>query len=66
MRYNRCKKNRRLFWEALMKIVIKKLFGKFNTELEIDKKLNILVGENGVGKSNILKICNLVLNNNYT
>lgn len=49
-----------------MKIVIKKLFGKFNTELEIDKKLNILVGENGVGKSNILKICNLVLNNNYT
>ena len=27
-----------------MKIVIKKLFGKFNTELELDKKLNILVG----------------------
>lgn len=48
-----------------MKIVIKKLFGKFNTELELDKKLNILVGENGVGKSNILRICNLVLNNNY-
>ena len=48
-----------------MKIVIKKLFGKFNTELELDKKLNILVGENGVGKSNILRICNLVLNNSY-
>lgn len=48
-----------------MKIVINKLFGKFNTKIKIDKKLNILVGENGVGKSNILRICNLVLNNNY-
>lgn len=48
-----------------MKIVINKLFGKFNTEIEIDKNLNILVGENGVGKSNILRICNLVLNNNF-
>ena len=48
-----------------MKIKINKLFGKYNTEIEIDKELNILVGENGVGKSNILRICNNVLNNDY-
>ena len=48
-----------------MKIVIGKLFGKFDTEIEIDKELNILVGENGIGKSTILRICNYVLNNNY-
>mgnify|MGYP003293389810 CR=1 FL=1 len=39
-----------------MRLKIDKLFGKYNYDLSFDNKLNILIGENGCGKSTILKI----------
>ena len=32
------------------------LFNKYNIELDLDRKLNILLGANGTGKSTVLKI----------
>ena len=45
-----------------MKLKIKNLFGYRNYDLELNDKINILIGENGSGKSTILKIINALLN----
>ena len=49
-----------------MKITIHKLFNKYNYHLKLDKKLNIIVGENGVGKSTVLRIINDIVHNDLT
>lgn len=38
-----------------MKIKVIGLFGKYNHEIDLDKRCNILIGENGIGKSTFLK-----------
>lgn len=48
-----------------MKIRINKLFGRYNTEVDLDKKCIIYIGENGVGKSTILKILNCLFKYDY-
>lgn len=40
----------------MKQIVIEKLFGEHNVVIDIEKKLNIMIGENGIGKTTILKI----------
>jgi predicted ATPase len=49
-----------------MNLKVKGLFGHIDYELDLSKDLNILVGENGKGKSTILKIITYVLNMNFT
>lgn len=49
-----------------MKLIIKKLFGKYDYEFDFDKELNILIGENGCGKSTILKIIKYLSNNDLS
>ena len=39
-----------------MRLIIKKLFGKYDYDIDFNKPINILIGENGCGKSTILKI----------
>lgn len=48
-----------------MNIKITKLFNKFNYDISLDNKLNVLVGENGCGKTTIMKIVDYVLNGDY-
>ncbi|MBE0451895.1 MAG: AAA family ATPase, partial [Clostridia bacterium] len=36
--------------------IIEGLFNEYNFEINLDKRLNVLIGENGVGKSTILRI----------
>jgi predicted ATPase len=48
-----------------MNLKVKGLFGHIDYELDLSKDLNILVGENGKGKSTILKIITYVLNMNF-
>jgi predicted ATP-binding protein involved in virulence len=43
-----------------MKIKILGLFGKYNYDLNLEKRLNILVAENGTGKTTILNIINSI------
>ncbi len=38
------------------KIIINGLLNKYNFEIDLDKRLNVLIGENGAGKTTILKI----------
>jgi predicted ATPase len=48
-----------------LKIKINGLFGKYNYDLDLSKELNILIGENGDGKSTVIKIINYVFNRDY-
>ena len=48
-----------------MKIKINGIFGKYNNEIDLDKKCNILIGENGVGKSTTMKIASCVLQGDF-
>ncbi|MBZ7991867.1 MULTISPECIES: AAA family ATPase [unclassified Campylobacter] len=50
---------------ALKSIKIKGLFGKYNYEINFNKGMMILVSENGIGKTTILKIIVAILNNNF-
>lgn len=50
---------------GIVKVKINKIFGKYNYEIDFNKKINILIGENGIGKSTIIKIVNCILNYNY-
>lgn len=45
-----------------MKLKIKNLFGYRNYDLDFNNKITVLIGENGSGKSTILKIINALLN----
>ena len=47
-----------------MKIIIKKIYGIYDVEIDLDKQNNILIGENGIGKSTTLKILNALFNGN--
>ena len=39
-----------------MIIKVNKLFGRYNNEIDLDKKINIFIGETGAGKSKLLKL----------
>lgn len=47
------------------RIKINALFNKYDYDLHLNEKLNVLVGENGCGKSTILRIINYIFNNDY-
>ena len=48
-----------------MKIRINRIFGKYNNEIDLDNNCNILIGENGIGKSTTIKIINYLLKLDY-
>lgn len=48
-----------------MKIRINKIFGKYNNEIDLDNKINIFIGENGIGKSTTIKILGCLFNFDY-
>lgn len=48
-----------------MRLVVKKLFGKYDYDITFDKKMNVLIGENGTGKSTLLKIIGYILSKDY-
>lgn len=49
----------------MFNLKIKKLFSKYDYDLKFNDKLNVLVGENGCGKSTILRIINYILSHDY-
>ncbi len=49
----------------MAKIKINNLFGLYNNEIDLDRRCNILIGENGVGKSTILKIIKCIADLNF-
>lgn len=48
-----------------MKIKINGIFDKYNNLVDLDKKCNIFIGENGVGKSTTMKIINTFLSGDF-
>lgn len=48
-----------------MIIKINKIFGKYDTEINLDKKCTIFIGENGIGKSTSINILNKLLKFDY-
>jgi predicted ATPase len=46
-------------------IFIEKLFGEHNIEIDLDAKLNIMIGENGIGKTTILNIIQLLYQQDF-
>ena len=48
-----------------MKIKVNKLFGRYDNEIDFDKKINILIGENGIGKSTTIKLLDCLFKYNY-
>ena len=48
-----------------MEVKIKNLFGYRNYDLKLNNKVNILIGENGSGKSTILKMLICIFNNDF-
>lgn len=48
-----------------MRIKINKLFGKYDNEFDLDKNINLFIGENGIGKSTSIKILNRLFRANY-
>ena len=49
----------------LIRIKINKLFNYKDIDITFDKNLSILIGENGCGKSTILKMLNNIFNNDF-
>ena len=47
-------------------IRINKLFGKYDNEIDLSSRGIILIGENGVGKTTIMKIIMNLMNKNFT
>ena len=48
-----------------MKIRVNGIFDRYNNEVDVDKKCNILIGENGIGKSTTLKIVKAFLSGDF-
>ncbi len=48
-----------------MKIKINKIFGQYNNEINFDNKINIFIGENGIGKSTTISILKCLLEFRY-
>ena len=48
-----------------MEVKIKNLFGYRNYDLKLNNKVNNLIGENGSGKSTILKMLICIFNNDF-
>lgn len=48
-----------------MRLIIKKLFNKQDYDLCFDNKLNVIIGENGCGKTTVLRIMNLLINKRF-
>ena len=48
-----------------MRVIIKKLFNKYNYDLSFDNKLNVIIGENGCGKTTAIKMINNLINQNF-
>ena len=48
-----------------MIIKVNKLFGRYNNEIDLDKKINIFIGENGIGKSTTINLVNCLLKYDY-
>ena len=48
-----------------MKIKINKIFGKYNNEIDFDNRINIFIGENGIGKSTTINILKCLLEFRY-
>ena len=46
-------------------IKINKLYNSRDIDLNLNEKMNIIVGENGCGKSTVLKMINWIINNDY-
>lgn len=49
----------------MLEIKVNNLFCKYNYNLKFENKVNVVIGENGCGKSTILKLINSILNNDY-
>ena len=48
-----------------MRLIIKKLFGKYDYDINFNKPINVLIGENGCGKTTILRIINYISNRDF-
>lgn len=48
-----------------MIIKINKLFGQYSTEIDLNKRCTIYIGENGIGKSTTINIINCILEQDY-
>ena len=48
-----------------MRLIIKKLFNKQDYDLCFDNKLNVIIGENGCGKTTVLRMMNLLINKRF-
>ncbi len=52
--------------QYIKRIEIKSLWGTHNVEWDLDEKINILIGDNGSGKSTIINLINAVINEGHS
>lgn len=55
----------RIRGDTMRIILIEKLFGEHNIQIDLEKKLNIMIGENGIGKTTILNIIQLLYKRDF-
>ena len=49
----------------ILKLRINNLFQKYSVELDLRKKMNILYGANGIGKTTVLRFYQALVNNDF-